>query len=161
MFSEWVVSVVGVVFFGVVADIILPQGQTSKYIKSIFAIITVFVIISPLPNLFDNFANQEDLFFEQESVELEQSLIDQLVFLKQEEMEESLKILFEENGVYNVEFEVEIDFENGKYTKDKIKIYLKNAVIQNEDKNINIKERLQKLVIDTFGVSKEMVVFYE
>jgi len=36
---------------GVLVDIIMPEGDTSKYIKGIFALITVFIIVYPLPSL--------------------------------------------------------------------------------------------------------------
>ncbi len=33
----WILSIVGIVFIGVILDIILPDGKTSKYIKHIFS----------------------------------------------------------------------------------------------------------------------------
>ena len=34
-FSAWVLSIVGIVLLTLVVDIVLPEGQTGKYIKSV------------------------------------------------------------------------------------------------------------------------------
>lgn len=44
-------SIVGVVAIGVLLDILLPSGEINKYIKGVFGIVVVFVIIIPLPKL--------------------------------------------------------------------------------------------------------------
>ena len=49
--NSWILSIVGIVCLGVVIDIFIPEGQTNKYIKSIFSLLIVFVIVSPLPKL--------------------------------------------------------------------------------------------------------------
>lgn len=49
--TEWLMSIVGVVAIGVLLDILLPSGEINKYIKGVFGIVVVFVIIIPLPKL--------------------------------------------------------------------------------------------------------------
>ena len=49
--SGWLMGIVGVVSLGVLIEILLPEGENSKYIRGIFSIIVIFVIISPLPKL--------------------------------------------------------------------------------------------------------------
>ena len=49
--NEWIMSIVGITALGVLMDILLPEGETNKYIKGIFALFTVFVIIYPLPKI--------------------------------------------------------------------------------------------------------------
>lgn len=45
-------SIVGVICLGVLLEIVLPEGQTSKYVKGAFSLLVVFVIAAPLPALF-------------------------------------------------------------------------------------------------------------
>ena len=45
-------SVVGVICLGVLLEIVLPEGQTAKYVKGAFSLLVVFVIAAPLPALF-------------------------------------------------------------------------------------------------------------
>ena len=49
--SEWLLSIAGIILLSVLCEFILPEGQINRYIRGIFAFITIFVIISPLPKL--------------------------------------------------------------------------------------------------------------
>lgn len=49
--SGWLIGIVGVVSLGALIEVLLPEGENSKYIRGIFSIIVIFVIISPLPKL--------------------------------------------------------------------------------------------------------------
>lgn len=44
-------SIVGVICLGVLLEIVLPEGQTAKYVKGAFSLLVVFVIVSPLPTI--------------------------------------------------------------------------------------------------------------
>ncbi|MCM1306723.1 MAG: stage III sporulation protein AF [Bacteroides sp.] len=50
--SAWIMSIVGVICLGVLLEIVLPEGQTAKYVKGAFSLLVVFVIAAPLPALF-------------------------------------------------------------------------------------------------------------
>ena len=49
--SMWVLSIVSIVLIGVLIEVILPQGKTNKILKSVVAVVSVLVIVSPLKNL--------------------------------------------------------------------------------------------------------------
>jgi stage III sporulation protein AF len=49
--SAWVLSIAGVITLTVLLDILLPEGQMNKYVKGICSIVTIFVVVSPLPSL--------------------------------------------------------------------------------------------------------------
>ena len=55
--TGWILNIVGMVFIGVMLEIILPSGKTNGFIKSIFAIFLLYTIISPLPQLFNSELN--------------------------------------------------------------------------------------------------------
>lgn len=70
----WLMGIVGVVAIGVLLDILLPSGEINKYIKGIFGIVVVFVIVAPLPKLlkgdgFGIFEKIEDMNYDKEYVE--------------------------------------------------------------------------------------------
>lgn len=46
--GQWVVTVAGIAILSVLCDVILPQGQTRKYVKSVFGIVVTLVIIQPV-----------------------------------------------------------------------------------------------------------------
>lgn len=51
MIQAWLTSVMGIVAAGVLLDIILPEGDTAKYAKGVYALIVVLVLASPVTEL--------------------------------------------------------------------------------------------------------------
>ncbi|MBO7222477.1 MAG: stage III sporulation protein AF [Clostridia bacterium] len=49
--SEWLIGVVGIIALGLLLEILIPEGQTSKYVKGAFSLLVIFAVISPLPKL--------------------------------------------------------------------------------------------------------------
>ena len=52
--SNYVLSILGVVLLGIIIDVIIPSGKINKYIKSIFSIFIIAVIISPVVKFLSN-----------------------------------------------------------------------------------------------------------
>ena len=162
MFSSWVISIVCVVLLGLVADIMLPEGQINKYVKSVFAIITIFVIVSPLPGLFNDFSqNTNDFFTSNNEFVLNEDFLNEVIYEKQKEKQALLKNVFEQNGFNNVGIDIICDDQSVVFKIKYVQLDIKNVVIQNEDKNINIKDKLIELVYTAVGVKANEVVFYE
>ncbi len=46
--SGYLISIIGVVMLGVLVDLVLPSGQMNKFVKSMFGIFTILIIISPV-----------------------------------------------------------------------------------------------------------------
>lgn len=49
---EWILPVVGVVLLSVLVDVLLPKGQTNKYIKGIFGVLLLVALLTPVVQLF-------------------------------------------------------------------------------------------------------------
>lgn len=49
--TSWLLSIVGVVFLGVMIDVIAPSGKTNSIIKTMFAIMLIYVVLSPIISL--------------------------------------------------------------------------------------------------------------
>lgn len=52
--KAWILSIVGVIFAGVIIEIIIPEGKTNAFIKSIFAIVFMYIIMSPVINIIND-----------------------------------------------------------------------------------------------------------
>ena len=52
--GQWVVTVAGIAILSVLCDVILPEGQTRKYVKTVFGVVVTLVIVQPLIGLFDS-----------------------------------------------------------------------------------------------------------
>ncbi len=46
--AEWVLSVAGIAILSVICDVILPEGETRKYIRTVFGIAVTLVIVQPV-----------------------------------------------------------------------------------------------------------------
>ncbi len=49
---QWILPVVGVVLLSVLVDVLLPKGQTNKYIKGIFGVLLLVALLTPVVQLF-------------------------------------------------------------------------------------------------------------
>ncbi|MCH5156943.1 MAG: stage III sporulation protein AF [Clostridiales bacterium] len=50
--GQWVVTVAGIAILSVLCDVILPEGQTRKYVKTVFGVVVTLVIVQPVVGLF-------------------------------------------------------------------------------------------------------------
>lgn len=66
--TAWVISIVGIVVLGVMVDVMLPEGSTAKYIKGVFGLIALAVMIAPIPKLFNKEFNFESIISENNTV---------------------------------------------------------------------------------------------
>lgn len=48
---QWVFSVAGIAVLSVLADVILPNGQTRKYVKTVIGVVVTMVLAQPVLNL--------------------------------------------------------------------------------------------------------------
>ena len=52
--GKWVVTVAGIAILSVLCDVILPEGQTRKYVKTVFGVVVTLVIAQPIIGLFSD-----------------------------------------------------------------------------------------------------------
>ena len=50
-FSNYILSIAGIILISIVVELVISEGALSKHIKSIFSFFTLAVIIAPLPTL--------------------------------------------------------------------------------------------------------------
>ena len=90
-FSSWILSLVGVIIVGLLTEILLPNGKTSKLIKAIVAIFSMFVLIKPLKNF-----NIQNFNFS-EVISSNITIDDDFVEERSEEKIKELENIIEEN----------------------------------------------------------------
>ena len=158
--SSWVLTIVGMVVLSVIGDIILPQGKIAKTVKGVFAFITVLVIASPLPELFNgsfevfsSLTDETHAFDEQISQTIYQMRVEQAC----NQIETTLGY----RGVDNPEITIISENKDTFLAIEKIIINLDNAVIKEVDGNIIKTETIRQVVAESVGVAEEKVVVYE
>lgn len=158
--SAWLLSIAGVSVLSVVVDIVLPKGQTEKYIKSIFAFVMILVIIAPLPKLLKSEINLDEIF-QREEIKIQEDFIyqsnqDKLSLLKKQ-IESDLK----EQNLQGIEVSVYGDIFSDDMQIEKIFVDLSNLVINDKNQHIDIEKTVIETIQKYILVEKEKVEFNE
>ena len=119
--SGWLIGIVGVVSLGVLIEVLLPEGENSKYIRGIFSIIVIFVIISPLPKLakgdyINGFTSQK------QEISIDEEYYISVKSDIQAKVEDNLKQKLEKSGYNDLSFDIQFD-EEYVFMINKIVIY--------------------------------------
>ena len=143
--TAWILSIAGVTILSVVVDLILPSGQTAKYIKNIFAFVMILVIISPLPALIKGNFNVNDIF-ESEEIVLQEDYIYQINRDKLTALEEEITSSLEEKGIKNVVVTINADIFQIEMKILEVNVDLSDLVIDGNSGHIDIEKAITEVV---------------
>lgn len=153
--ENWAISVVGTVLLTVLADVILPDGQTNKYVKTALSVVVILAMLAPVVKITDGSLS----FVSDDKQYQAQSQYLYMVEQKQEsEIEQRLISELAESGYKNCIVEAEATLNEQGLTIDKISVNLKNAVIPDGMSNILVTEDITDIVSKQCGVASEKVV---
>ena len=154
--TEWILSLIGMAFLGVDIGTILPNGKLNTFIKSVFALFLLFVIVKPLPKIFNkDLSINTDYNYEEDS-----NFLINLNQKKLENYEISILNQLKNEGISNVNIEFEADTTSSDLKIQKVYIDICNIVLNNSDKHINITDTILKIVTNTLNVSNKEVMIY-
>ena len=156
--SIWILSIIGVVMIGVLVEIILPEGKTNTLLKSVVAVASIFIIISPLKNIDFKSINFSNMF---SSIEIDSSFVED----QRKNMIETLQTQIEndltDSGYLNVSVQLQVDKESEYLEFNNIFVDLRNLVLSSENLNINKYTNIVAIVRQVINVDKDSVIFYE
>ncbi|MFA6666819.1 MAG: stage III sporulation protein AF [Bacilli bacterium] len=155
--SSYILSIVGIILLGTIIDLMLVNGQMQKYIRSIFVVFVMFVIISPIPKLLN--IDLSGLSFYSSESTIDYDLLNTINASKINEATSILQEEFEENGIYNIDIEIVLANQD-EFLIENILLNIKKLVIQNGQANINKYELIAELVNNVISYSGE-IIFYE
>ncbi|MEG1706271.1 MAG: stage III sporulation protein AF [Clostridia bacterium] len=155
--SAWALSVVGVIILILIVDIVIPEGDTNKYVKSVLSIITVCVIASPIPKLL---SGGEYSFPQSDDVVVDSVLLDNLYTQRIEFFEKGFDKVLNNQNIDNVDFQIVSKNNNSQVDFEKIILFVKKSGIKDKDTNIFISE-LFELTSNYFDIdSNKVVIIY-
>ena len=159
--SAWVLSIVGIVVLTLMVDIIIPEGKTGKYIKGVFAMLTVFVIAMPLPKIFNSEFYLEEFLQQNTSASADYDVLENIYYMRLERLEQKIITSAESEGIKNMEVKINALNNNSFVEIQSIEINLKNVVIEEKNPNINIVDIVIDLVSKAAETDKSAVKVYE
>ena len=155
--TAWILSIAGVTILSVAVDLILPSGQTAKYIKNIFAFVMILVIISPLPALIKGNFNVNDIF-ESEEIVLQEDYIYQVNRDKLTALEEEIASSLEEKGIKNVVVTINADIFQIEMKILEVDVDLSDLVIDENSGHIDIEKAITEVVNRLVG--EEVIIIF-
>lgn len=150
--KEWLLKIVGVAFLGVMLDILYPQGKTSAFCKSIFGILSVVIIISPLIGINIDSITEDDY--------VSSDILDNIKDMQVDNMclsaEEGLKAL----GINGVNVELDTRIENNEIVIENVYVDTTNLVLTDDVTNINKYEVVGREIANILNIDMERVIVY-
>jgi stage III sporulation protein AF len=102
--SGWILGIIGAAVLCMLADLIMPEGSTKKHIRSVLSIITMFIILSPLPTLLNKDWRIENLF--KDEIKPDKRIVDNVFRQQISLLEESLEKKLSEDGYKNIKIDI-------------------------------------------------------
>ena len=147
--TGWILSIVGMVLTITLTEVMLPEGQTAKYIKGVISLMILYVVIAPIPSLLQSKIDINSFFdFSSSSYEIDSSFIGIIKEDKQSALSKELNSVFERSGLKRVSAVVYLD------EKDKVNRVILSAA--NEDM-----DAAYRLTVECLGVKEEQIVINE
>lgn len=156
--SGYILSILGIVICGIVIDIILPSGVINKYVKSIFSIFVVAVILSPLIN-FINSNKEINLNFEE--YEVQENITNYIFSERIQAIESSIENDLSENGFKNIDIKITYSVEFNELIIISCEVFLENAEISPDKSHINKYEFISETVNKYSTLGNEEIKFHE
>ena len=124
--KSWILNIVGIVFIGVIIEIILPDGKSNTFIKHIFNIFMLFVIVAPITKIVNN-----GLSYINNTVEIDNQYIYQINLEKINSLEVDIKKELEKIDVNNTSVIVNANIFGESFCVESIYLDVSNSDIDN------------------------------
>jgi len=152
-------SVVGAVVLTTVAEILMPEGKTAKYVKNTLSIFLVLIIISPISKIMTGEINFNN-FFNSESYQTDYSFISKLNEKKVTAIEEDTENYLKSNGYENITVNILYTGTAEGVNIDYVHLDLTKFEFKDNTVHIYIIDNIIDTVTIYLGIAKENIYRY-
>lgn len=156
--SNYVLSILGIVVIGIIIDVVIPSGNINKYIKSVFSIFVVSVIISPIVKFI---SNKNGIKIDYNNYELDAGLVEYIFEKRVDNEEIKIETYLEDEGFKEVDININFSINNNEIEYISCQVNLKNLVISADKQHINKYEFIKEVVKDFTNLTEEEIVIDE
>ena len=156
--SGYILTILGIVLAGILIDIIVPTGKINKYIKSIFAIFVVAVILMPVVKFI---AKSDEITINYTDYEIEQNLMDYIFSSRVNAYENEIIEVLENNGLSNIDIKINYSINSNELSLNSCEVNLKNMTSSNIDSHNNRYEFIAETIKEITNLTDEVIIFYE
>ena len=158
MMNSYVLSVLGIVIAGILIDIIIPSGTLNKYIKSIYSIFVVAILISPLTTLI---AKGKNFSLNYTDYQADKQLVEYIHTEKIRSLEKAIVNYLKTEGFKNVDININFSIEDYNLIYNSCEVNLKNLVITADKQHINKYEFIVEAVKGYTNLTDEEIIINE
>jgi hypothetical protein len=155
--AGWLLGILAIVILGVVVDLMLSEGKTAKYIKSVFAAVTVLIIILPLPGIIKNGIDFDAPFMINNQLELDNGYLNYTAELKLRAIARGVEEQLDKDGVHKAAVRITGSATGVDIKIEKVDVNLTNSVIDENKGHINKYELLSGLISGYLSIDKGLV----
>ena len=162
--SSWIMSIAGIICLSVVIELLLPNGQMNKYIKSIFSFFIVLVIVLPLPKLLKKEFDYSNLFNYENSIKIDENYIYQLNLDRINKLKNDIEQETQKYGYKNVEIYINCSIYDNAMQIKSVYVDLKNLVItSNAEHNdiAKIRKHISSIIQGYINIDSEVIYYNE
>lgn len=159
--TAYILSVVGIVFLGVLVDVIMPEGSMNKYIKGMFGIVALFVIVNPIAGLVNSDVKLEDVFYNSSATVVDKDFIEATNKQIKKQIEATIQVKLSNAGFDNVVVEIDCNLSAEQFEIKKVFVDVSKMVINQNMVHINKYTEIKKVVTEFVDVKESDVVINE
>ena len=154
--GSWVLSIAGVVLLGTVIDLLLTKSRLKTFIRSVFASVTVLIIVTPIPAFIQSGFKAD---FDWGNIELDNNYLQYTETAKLNAIARAVEAVLADDGLDGAK--VTVDGEVGdEILVRNVVINLSETVIASESEHINKYAEVRKKVAAYLRVSEDKVSVY-
>lgn len=158
--KDWIFNIGATVLLVSIITLILPDGKVGKFIKSIFSILILMIIIKPLVPIKEFNFDYTSIFGNTE-ITVQENFVNYTFEEKKKSYQRYCLKIIEDIGVENASVELIYDNENMKFEIKNVKINLVNSVIKSDKEHIFIIEEIKEKISSYLNVNSSILVIYE
>ena len=156
--AGYILSILGIVVAGVLIDIIIPSGTISKYIKGIYSIFVVAVIITPVVKFL---SKSHDFSIKYEEYSVNNNLLEYIYSMRATSLETNIENLLKDEGFSGVDIKILFSIENNELKYNSCNVNLKNMEISADKQHINKYEYIMEIIKKNTNLTKEEIIINE
>jgi len=157
----WVTGILSVVLLGTLVDLILGEKKMGKYVKSIFAAVTILVIITPIPSLVQHGIDFNSTFILQNEFVLDENFLDFSNRTRLNALSLGVERQLETDGIVGAKVTISGNIEGiANINIELVRINLQNAVIETLPVHIHKYELVANLVAHYLSIERGRIIVY-
>ncbi len=153
--SGWLLNIIGIIFVGVLFEIILPDGKTNNFIKHVFTIFLLFTIISPISSFINN-----NFILNTDVDVVDENFIYVTNLNKISELEKTITNNLEKVGIKNVSVIINSNIFETDLIINSVYVDVTNKKLENNVSESEYKNEIKKIILKTVNVDSEDIIIY-